>query len=598
MKLAIYLLLTQIGYILAKSVYVPPCKNHSESLRIARSDEKTSITPLNFDRNSEDVFEKNSMLKSNDNNPEKLPNFNANYNQMQTRRYLFNNQPEHLAKWPTNLNKMENKNKANAVPVSYQAIDPKNIFVYGLYPTKVTKNRLTNNDTKPTNNTKYNKTITDYNELDKNEDKDTEIQKYNNQTNDSQFEFETTSRNADVANIRELRQHLLDHLLDYFVNIIIEEYNHNVTRKKNSKDVIEVENKLRNYYGPQTDVLEVDDANYDDHDFEYDNYRRKSDDETEADLNKDDHVVEKNNTDKELVETPKNDTEIKTLQLPQQPTNKDPVYIDDVSNTTIMIPIIEDYDDSLEIVASTIYKKRENNDTIIETTETSLNNLDNIATTTDKYDILQEIKPINVSDNVTDDDLYVNEEEDSTEKLVFEDFPDSDDYSSIENDTSASVTDKTTNDENITVSTNDGEADNDISARRILNDDLVLNSDGKQNKTKTSGSKLTPLISRQRELNEKIVIVSSPYSSEQELSINVNNKHIKSKKSRKSSKKQKKDGRISRPDNRNCGGCVAAENGGLVSFENKSPFRHRSGRGRRSLQRGTVKCASRVPSCL
>lgn len=456
---------------------------------------------------------------------------------MQSRRYLSNNHPENLSKWPTGLNKIENK-KVNLPPVTYQAIDPKNIFVYGLYPPKFNKHGLRNNET---NNPKANKT--DYNNnLNKNGDEDREIQNDNNQTIDAQSEFRTTNFRTDVTNIRELRQHLLDHLLDYFLNIIMEEKNHNVTRKKNSKDVMKVEKKLRNYYGPQTDILELDDEIDDYSDSEYDdNYRRNNDDETQVVLNKNDNVDEKNATDKKSIDTQRNETEIDITendQLLWQPKNNDQEYIDEISNKTILIPIIEDYDDSLEIAAPVKRKDFENNDTIIEITEDSHSNLENIATTTDKYDVLQEIKPNNVSENVTDDYIYANNDEESTEKLFFEDFPDSDDYSSIENDTSVSVTDKMENNENITVSTTDGQANNERPARRTLNDDSGQNSDEKISKTRKNGAKM----SRKHELNEKIVIVTSPDSSEEELAIKVNNKQFKTKKSRKSSKKQKKRG--------------------------------------------------------
>lgn len=456
---------------------------------------------------------------------------------MQSRRYLSNNHPDNLSKWPTNLNKIENK-KVNLPPVTYQAIDPKNIFVYGLYPPKFNKHGLRNNEA---NNTKANKT--DYNnDLNKHGDTDREIKNDDNQSNDTQSEFRTTNFRTDVTNIRELRQHLLDHLLDYFLNIIMEEKNHNITRKKNSKDVMKVEKKLRNYYGPQTDVLVLDDEIDDYSDIGYDdnNYRRKNDDETQVVLTKNDYVDEKNITDKESIETQRNETEIDITendQLLWQPTNKDQVYIDEISNKTIMIPIIEDYDDSSEIAAPVKRKDSENNDTIIEITEDSNTNLDNITTTTDKYDVLQEIKPNNVSENVTDDYIYANDDEESTEKLFFEDFPDSDDYSSIENDTSASATDKI---ENITVSTTDGQENIERPARRTLNDDSGQNSDEKNSKTRKSGAKMPPFRSRKHELNEKIVIVTSPDSSEEELAIKVNNKQFKTKKSRKLGKKQKK----------------------------------------------------------
>ncbi|CAB3252191.1 unnamed protein product [Arctia plantaginis] len=63
---------------------------------------------------------------------------------------------------------------------------------------------------------------------------------------------------SDITNIRKLRSELLDHLLEYFMNIINED-KHSETRKKYSKDEMKLEDKLRNYYHSDLDQLFYED---------------------------------------------------------------------------------------------------------------------------------------------------------------------------------------------------------------------------------------------------------------------------------------------------------------------------------------------------
>lgn len=90
-------------------------------------------------------------------------------------------------------------------------------------------------------------------------------------------------KHTDINNIRQVREHLLDHLLDYFINIIKEEEQNLVTRKKNNKDKMKVEDKLRNYYSPEhiDGIVYTNDTESNDIDVDYPDGRRKSDDAAE-----------------------------------------------------------------------------------------------------------------------------------------------------------------------------------------------------------------------------------------------------------------------------------------------------------------------------
>ncbi|KAF9417219.1 hypothetical protein HW555_005621 [Spodoptera exigua] len=272
------------------------------------------------------------------------------------------------------------------------------------------------------------------------------------------------------------------------------------------------------------DNLEIDDKN-DDHDLKYDNYDQKSD-AIDIPLNIYYQVHEKNVAGDGSVETKKSYTKITNLQLPWQPLNKNHGNVDEVSNETVSIPIIEVLEDSLEIDVSTKQKHFHDNNTTFEATHKLNTSIENIGVTTGRHDIIQE--PMYVSRNKPDQYTYANENE---EKLSMEDYPKSDDYTSIENYTFGinTITDK--NGEDMIVFTTNTPTDDEMANGRTQKDNSDPKSDEKINKSIKSTSKVSQL-SREgnniREINENIIIVTSPDGSKEQLALNINREQFKS----------------------------------------------------------------------
>lgn len=245
-----------MGYIVANVIKSPRLCNDSSGTdpRLNRGDGKevhfNSDDTAGKDPN-DDATNRIFSIPYTDSDNKNIKEFTSNSNNLLQKLHPVKG----VIKPPDNLRVIEDrltsaKDAPLEQPVYYKAIDPKYIIISGLSLPKPIKNitkvnksdDIINIDRKKANTTPldYSNITKTMNILNEDEANDTEMK-----------EVVKNNANTDVSNIRELREHLLDHLLDYFLNIIKEEnYIRNDTRKRNDKDRMKVEDKLRNYYDP------------------------------------------------------------------------------------------------------------------------------------------------------------------------------------------------------------------------------------------------------------------------------------------------------------------------------------------------------------
>lgn len=268
--------------------------------RLKRSDEKDVDSDIT-DKELEDLAIRKTFFKVTDSKYEtdtKQTDKDAKYNDENNNSNIITPKPSDTYKLPVansnkktptnegkiNLNSF--KNDPSKATYIYKEIDPKYIVTSKPYkPYNITKNKLVKNDKiedPVSNDVKEKKSVV--NHLDSESSNSSKAMNLSNEprneANNKTIGAEMID-DADISNIRELRGNLLDHLLDYFLNIIKDEQHvDNDTRKRNGKDKMKVEEKLRNYYDPHhLDLFLVDDDNAEDSgfdDIDFLNFRRKN----------------------------------------------------------------------------------------------------------------------------------------------------------------------------------------------------------------------------------------------------------------------------------------------------------------------------------
>ncbi|XP_026725671.1 protein PFC0760c-like [Trichoplusia ni] len=228
-----------------------------------------------------------------------------------------------------------NSYRPTAYPVLYKKVDPKLIITSPFYP--IPQRRVDNKNENEDIDEKFDETISV--DLFDSSINLTEIADNNN----SLVESAEKSNDTDLFNIRWLRENLLHHLLDYFLNILKDEQ-HNETVNTEAKDHMKIEDRLRNYYDPnQIDLVVDEDEEFDYDEDVSDDFRRKN-------------YKDKSNLEKQL-ETSENVTDIdsETKAVKQTWNNED----DDefIGPNTFL-------DDSIELVK----KVDDDNDSSLKTT--------------------------------------------------------------------------------------------------------------------------------------------------------------------------------------------------------------------------------------
>ncbi|KAJ8704988.1 hypothetical protein PYW08_012308 [Mythimna loreyi] len=424
-RLVTFLFIIQIGYTIAKAIENSKSCNDSTETdpRLKRSDEnanssgETDITK----KIPEDPATRKSLFQPNTNNEDQTAkDLASQHNNLPQKLPLVNiaNVPTGAQKEDIGLNKIMTTKAPLQQPVYYKAIDPKYLIVSGLPNPKPNKN---------ISNVKTTENMGENNDLNKTISKDNpnsvEVVNKDEANDTEEKEIVRNDFDADVTNIRELREHLLDHLLDYFLKIIKEEnFIHNDTRKKNDNDRMKVEDKLRNYYDPHhLDTLIFDDDD-DDDDYEdsnldspyYTGYNDSDEDLLDI-VNQNEEIGEENNNNITLSSV-EDHVDKNTQKVPVLTENlKDHVMnYEENSNTSNSVDESFYFNVTEPIpVTSRYVMEKENNTSKANTTEKSFGNNVNEITTTEKPSIIEttssvevdNVGPPNYSDEVITDNI-------------------------------------------------------------------------------------------------------------------------------------------------------------------------------------------------
>ncbi|XP_047039635.1 uncharacterized protein LOC124644367 [Helicoverpa zea] len=297
MKLVTLLVILQIGLILAKSIDHKHCKDSSENDRLKRSNEK-EFTSSEIGNTDSHNIENAEIDHSNDNyegidRKESTTESKFQNNQNLQILYVPNTVEEHAI-----IKDLTARNSEADSTVIYKPVDPKYILTYGPYLIKNgSDNGTVNTDVEKDSEIDIKETVSPSNDLDlvipnvESRNADPNVA----EDDDDTVEEGIDRRSADLTNIRDLRVKLLDHLLDYFLNIMRNgDQSHGSTRKK-GEDVINIEEKLRNYYDTQhIDLLAGDDDDIDSDETDHISGEtlRRNDDESGQDEQKDAFTTE------------------------------------------------------------------------------------------------------------------------------------------------------------------------------------------------------------------------------------------------------------------------------------------------------------------
>ncbi|XP_063899255.1 protein PFC0760c [Helicoverpa armigera] len=268
MKLVTLLLILQIGLILAKSIDHKHCKDSSENNRLKRSDEKEFTSSEIENTDSHNIELENAEIDHSNDNYEAIDRKEST-----TESKFQNNENVQIVYVPNTVEEhaiikdLTARNSEADTTVLYKPVDPKYILTYGPYFIKNdSKNATVYTDVVKDSEIDIKETVSPSNDLDlvipnvESRNADPNVA----EDDDDTVEEGIVRRSADLNNLRDLRVKLLDHLLDYFLNIMRNgDHSQSNTRKK-GEDVINIEEKLRNYYDTQhIDLLAGDDDDID-----------------------------------------------------------------------------------------------------------------------------------------------------------------------------------------------------------------------------------------------------------------------------------------------------------------------------------------------
>ena len=446
-----------MGYIIAKAVEnARSCDDSPENEPLKSSDEidtNTEITDKS-ETSPEDVAARKSFSDPNNNNDgdiedtddnnEEANEFGSNPNMAPQKLPLLaydTEIPVHTEKEDNVTNEFSTQDVPLEENVYYRAINSKDLIISGLY--------LPIGNENGTNVSKTEELVADLEELvtispeGVNETKVMDVLNGDEANGKNGNEMQSNNKFTDV-NIRELREHLLDHLLEYFINIIKEEnVLQNSTRKNNGKDSMKVEDKLRHYYHPHhSDMVLDDDDDYDDNTNSYD---------SEEDLGDNEELIMENNSSNYPVETLEEEINEYLDEPHKSPEDSEELMLNLDENLNINYPEEEAFNVNLSEPVTTEYinlieKEHDFSIDLSSTTEKSEDDFDgniNVITTTERsfwnddlHDETAEIDklPFDYSDELTNGQENVYDNGAVTEDYTnYEDFSYSDEFEVTKN---------------------------------------------------------------------------------------------------------------------------------------------------------------------